>query len=241
MHKTLPLIITVFVSINLLCSELDTIIPPEIKNDSFYNAIYNLTKSETITTILEIGSSNGQGSTEAFVKGIRENASKPTLYCMEISKTRFKELKSYYQDVPFVKCYNVSSVPTESFPTEQEVRRFMDQIHTNLNMYGVERVVGWLKQDIEYIKSANVINNGIEHIKKENGIDSFDVVLIDGSEFSGIAEFKLIYGAKFILLDDINAFKNYNNYQALIRDSNYELVEENLELRNGYAVFKLKT
>jgi hypothetical protein len=37
------------------------------------------------------------------------------------------------------------------------------------------------------------------------------MVLIDGSEFTGIKEFEYIYGAKYILLDDIKGYKNYEN------------------------------
>lgn len=96
----------------------------------------------------------------------------------------------------------------------------------------------WLNQDIEYILKSGVTQDGIEIIKEENKITEFDVVLIDGSEFTGRAELEHIYGAKIIMLDDINTFKNYENHQILIRDSNYSLVTENKRISNGYAVFK---
>ncbi len=219
-------------------SELERIIPPEIKHDAFYEAIYRLASTEVVSTILEIGSSSGDGSTEAFVKGISKNPHHPVLFCMELSKPRFTALKQRYKHLSCVRCYNVSSIPLESFPQASDVRSFLNTTKTNLNMYGEERVIGWLKQDIEYVKSANRPQNGIEIVKAENGIENFDIVLIDGSEFTGMAEFKLIYGAKFILLDDINAFKNYNNYHQLLEDPNYELVEKNDQLRNSYAIVK---
>ena len=221
-------------------SELNRIIPPEIKNDAFYHIIYRLAREESVSTILEIGSSSGDGSTEAFVLGMSKNPNHPTLFCMEISKPRFTALKQRYEHLPSVQCYNVSSIPLEDFPQEQDVITFYNTTPTNLNMYGCDRVIGWLKQDIEYVKTANVPQNGIELIKAEHNIEHFDMVLIDGSEFTGMAEFKLIYGARFILLDDINAFKNYANYQQLVNDPNYKLLEENKQLRNGYAVFKRK-
>lgn len=49
---------------------------------------------------------------------------------------------------------------------------------------------------------------GIQKIKRENEIDFFDVVLIDGSEFTGFVELSEVYGAKWLLVDDINTFKN---------------------------------
>lgn len=53
-------------------SELNRLIPPEIKNDEFYTAIQELARKENIKTVLEIGSSSGEGSTEALVRGLPE-------------------------------------------------------------------------------------------------------------------------------------------------------------------------
>ncbi len=222
----------------IFSSDLDRIIPPEIKDDAFYSAIYNLASTEKIQTILEIGSSSGDGSTEAFVKGISKNPNHPTLFCMELSKPRFLSLQSHYKTNPSVNCYNASSVPLESFPSPEEVLLFMRTFNTSLRGFTEVEVTGWLKQDIEYVKNAKVPDRGIELIKFENSIDFFDMVLIDGSEFTGEAELILVYGAKFILLDDIRAFKNYHNYMRLLADPLYTLVEVNPSLRNGYAIFK---
>jgi len=219
-------------------SELDNTVPPEIKNDEFYFLIQKLAQQENIKTILEIGSSSGTGSTEAFVKGLHKNPNKPTLFCMEISAPRFAELQNRYAADPNVKCYNISSIPLDKFPTEQEVSSFYYNIKTTLNNYPIERVLGWLRQDIEYMKSSGHCENGIQIIKDENNIKNFDMVLIDGSAFTGTAEFNEIYGARLILLDDINSIKNYDNYKRLIKDPNYSLVAENRRLRNGYAAFK---
>jgi hypothetical protein len=67
------------------------------------------------------------------------------------------------------------------------------------------------------------------------------MVLIDGSEFTGRAELDETYGAKFILLDDIRTLKNEFNYERLRADAFYTLVKENLDLRNGYAVFQARS
>lgn len=220
-------------------SQLDELIAPEVKNDALYRAIFRIARSEPIKTILEIGSSSGEGSTEAFVKGIRQNRSNPTLYCVEVSKRRFELLQNHYAK-DRVKCYNVSSIPLTSFPTVEEVTAFYHSTPTQLNGASLSTVLSWLKGDLDYVAAEGVPQRGIEMIKEENGIDFFDVVLIDGSEFAGAAELDLIYGARFILLDDTNTLKNFANRQRLLKDPRYELVEEDLALRNGYAVFKRK-
>ncbi|MBN3876014.1 class I SAM-dependent methyltransferase [Nostoc sp.] len=221
-------------------SELNRLIPAEIKNDEFYAAIQKIAREEDIKTVLEIGSSSGQGSTEAFVTGLRENPNKPTLFCMEISKNRFTELKNNYKNEDFVKCYNMSSIAVKKFPTEKEVIDFYNSLHTNLNIYPLERVLGWLRQDIEYVNNSGVSDNGIQIIKNQNNIDYFDLVLIDGSEFTGQAELDEVYGAKYLCLDDINTFKNYRSFNRLLSDPDYLLIISNQNIRNGYAIFQRK-
>ncbi|MEH1992648.1 class I SAM-dependent methyltransferase [Nostoc sp.] len=221
-------------------SELNRLIPAEIKNDEFYAAIQKIAREEDIKTVLEIGSSSGEGSTKAFVTGLRENPNKPTLFCMEISKNRFTELKNNYKNEDFVKCYNMSSIAVKKFPTEKEVVDFYNSLHTNLNIYPLERVLGWLRQDIEYVNNSGVSDNGIQIIKNQNNIDYFDLVLIDGSEFTGQAELDEVYGAKYLCLDDINTFKNYRSFNRLLSDPDYLLIISNQNIRNGYAIFQRK-
>lgn len=219
-------------------SQLDHLIAPEIKDDAFYAAIYRLAKIENLKTILEIGSSSGEGSTDAFIKGISENPHQPRLFCVEVSKSRYRALQQRYADHPQVTCYNVSSVHVADFPREEEILEFMQSVNTTLRDFGPNEVIRWLRQDIEYLHHTDVPQNGIELIKKDQNIDHFDLVLIDGSEFTGKAELNATYGATWILLDDIRAFKNYENYQKLLNDPQYHLVEEQPYLRNGYAIFK---
>ncbi|MCC5636096.1 FkbM family methyltransferase [Nostoc sp. CHAB 5844] len=219
-------------------SALERLIAPEIKNDEFYASIQRIAKEENIKTVLEIGSSSGEGSTEALVSGLRENPNKPILFCMEVSKTRFTELQKRYEAYSFVKCYNTSSVSLEKFPDKKEVIDFYQNLQTNLNSYPLEIILDWLRQDIEYVNNNRASVDGIYKIKQEYKIDNFDLVLIDGSEFTGNAEFKEVYGAKFICLDDINTFKNYKNHQILLSDPSYVLITQNYNLRNGYSIFK---
>ena len=166
----------------IMDSELNYLIPPEIKNDEFYAAIQKICREEDIKTVLEIGSSSGGGSTEAFVTGLRKNPHNPKLFCMEVSKTRFAELRKRFENDEFVNCYNVSSISLEKFPKEEEVIDFYNKTQNNLKLYPLLQVLGWLQQDIEYVRSSGVAGDGIQKIKQENHIDCFDLVLIDRSE-----------------------------------------------------------
>jgi len=218
-------------------SQMDSLIPAEIKHDEFYVMIQQIAQREDIQSILEIGSSSGEGSTDAFVTGLRHNRVKPSLFCMEVSQVRFAALRDRYQTDDFVKPYNVSSVSLEAFASANEVSDFYNNTSSNLNVYPLHQVLDWLRQDTNYVSGAGVGDRGIQIIKQENKIDVFDVVLIDGSEFTGQAELDEIYGAKIILLDDINTFKNYHNHHRLLKDPSYVLVHYNLNLRHGFSIF----
>ncbi len=216
---------------------LDDIIAGEIVNDEFYRAIRRYAASTEVKTILEIGSSAGSGSTRAFVDGINGSSSRAQLYCMEVSEPRFEELKNAYRHCDFVHAFNLSSVPLSAFPSEETVTHFYQAHHTNLNKYSLETILGWLRQDIAYITAHCKDVCGIKQIMQDEKLGGFDLVLIGGSEFTGRAELSEVIGAKVLMLDDINAYKNFENYQILKADPNYTLAEEDWGLRNGYAVF----
>ena len=184
-------------------SELDDIIPPEIKDDEFYHIIEQIAQEANVKTVIEIGSSAGAGSTEAFVNGLQKNRNNPVLFCMEISKKRFAKLQKRFRKQSFVKCYNNSSVSINEFSSKEEVVHFYKTTKSALNQYPLDRVLSWLRQDIDYVKNSGLHDCGIEKIKNENSIDNFDMVLIDGSEFTGKAELNLVYGAKIIMFDGV--------------------------------------
>jgi glycosyltransferase involved in cell wall biosynthesis len=193
---------------------------------------------EPLKWVLEIGSSSGEGSTQAFVDGLSRNQGTPTLFCIEISKPRFRKLRKTYENFSFVKCYNGSSVGIDEFPSVEAVQSFYNEVDTGLRKFPLSMVLDWRRQDIEYLRRADVETGIIEKIKADHGIETFDMVLIDGSEFTGRVEYEKVKGAKLILLDDTNTFKCYEVRQALLNDSMYDLIEDEQALRNGYSVFR---
>jgi hypothetical protein len=223
---------------------LNQLIPPEIKNDEFYFLLHRIAGRPHLRTFLEIGSSSGEGSTEALVTGLRGRPDRADvrLFCLEVSRERFGKLQATYVGDAFVRPYNVSSIGAHQFPSAETVSHFYGTVRTALNNYPLPMVLGWLKDDIDYIRASGRASgldmDGIEMIKRENQISLFDFVLIDGSEFTGEREFYTVGGARVIACDDINAFKCFNVYQMLRANPLYRLVAENPRLRNGYAVFE---
>jgi hypothetical protein len=215
------------------------LIPPEIRDDSFYLAIVRVAATPGVRHMLEIGSSGGDGSTEAFIEGALKNPIRPTLHCIEVSDVRYAALGKRHASRDFVRCYHASSVPLEKMASAAAVTHFYRSVRSALNDYPLRTVLGWLEQDERYVKERSPVPNGIRHVKAINGLEAFDAVLIDGSEFTGTAELEEVYGASYILLDDIRSFKNWTNFERLSADPAYTLVEVTEDLRNGYAVFRL--
>lgn len=219
-------------------SGLDRLIAPEILNDRFYRAIADVAATPGVRHILEIGSSSGAGSTEAFVEGALRNPERPTLHCLEVSKTRFAALVERWRGWELVRCYNLSSVPLESFPSEEELARFYRGVRSKLRKVPLETALGWLRQDLDYLAHHGLSAHGIREVKRLSGLERFDAVLIDGSEFTGKAELGEVYGARFLLLDDTRSFKNWENCARLRADPAYRLVKRGRFLRNGFAIFE---
>jgi hypothetical protein len=221
---------------------LSSIIPPEIVNDEFSNVIHKIASDPENKTFLEIGSSSGGGSTKVFLEAIaqREDVSDIQFCCVEVSSERFYKLNNFIQKYPFAEAFNVSSVPVKDFPSESEVSKFYHNHPTSLNNMPLDVIQGWRAKDIKYIMESGKNFNGIEAIKRAKELQFFDVCLIDGSEFTGYSELKLLIGSKYILLDDTEAYKCREAFLYLQNDRNYELKIHNPNVRNGFAVFKIK-
>lgn len=222
----------------LFGSELDHLIPPEIKDDRLYAVISKVASTPGVRHMLEIGSSSGAGSTEAFVAGALANPERPVLHCVEVSAARYAALVKRHAGQSFVRCYWASSVGPEGFASAAEVEHFYQTVDSKLQAFSLKRVLEWLEQDVRYLSSHLVATEGIRMIKEQSGIGQFDAVLIDGSGFTAQAELREVYGARFVLLDDICTFKNHANFRTLSEDPTYRLVESAEEPRNGYALFE---
>ena len=221
-------------------SELDLVIPGEISKDPFSDLIKNLSSLNSVKTIIEIGSSSGEGSTKSFVESIknRKDVDEVTFFCLELSDPRFKKLQKYLKPYKFANAFNLSSVDIESFPGEKEVELFYKERKTALNKTKLSEVLRWRQQDIEYISSTGRNICGLEAIKLSKKINNFDLCLIDGSEFTGKAELNILIGANYILLDDTETFKCREAFEILDKSHDYQLIEHQPLIRNGFAAFK---
>jgi hypothetical protein len=163
------------------------------------------------------------------------------VHCIEVSTERHAALVERWGAQDFIHCHHVSSVPVERLASPAEVERFYRDVPSRLRSFDLTTVLGWLQQDVDYLRDNGLSSPGIAEIKRQYAVETFDAVLIDGSEFAGRAELDEVYGARFLLLDDTETFKNWQTSRQLDADPNYSVVRADPSVRNGFAVFERVT
>lgn len=211
---------------------MNNLIPPEIVNDEFARTLEWLIAAQPVTSILELGASSGEGSTACFMRGLHHNHT-ANLFSLEASKERFTALQQRYENRARITCINAFSVPVSEWLTHSDIDLLVSEYG---NEFGSATYKQWLQQEIDYQAQSGVPTDGIAQAVARNEGKPFDVVLIDSSLFSGMAELRATLGAKFIALDDIRSMKNGPNVKRLTADPRYKLLARGHE-RYSWAVF----
>jgi hypothetical protein len=197
-------------------------------NDSFGKALAKY--SDGLDVGLEIGGGTGDGSTQCIFTRI--------LYSIENNPSNIPYHQKNIDSRRGGVAIHGNSTEPERWMTEDDIISFYKTIPTSLNRYPLDEIFSWIKQSIPYLGKYS--GSAIRKIGDELGA-KFDFVLVDGHEFSGEADLKesMKFANKdcIVALDDVNAAKNYTNYQNLKRNS--ELLEENFFCRNGWAIFRV--
>jgi hypothetical protein len=171
---------------------------------------------------------------------MRQDQENIRLFCLEMFGPAYQELLENTRSYPFIHCYNENSIALEEMPSWDDVVHFYQSTRTCLNNYPIETVSDWYQRGLDYAEQSGLKHNGIKKIKRENGISNFDLVLIDGSEFTGEQDLYSCMGARIIMLDDCMTYKCYHAYRSLLSHHSYNLAFANLEERHGFAVFRRK-
>lgn len=217
---------------------------PEITlNDEFGQAISNTIEKYCYTKNLEIGSWDGTGSTQCFIAGMEKLPiafdNNRVLHCVEISPERFLQLADNTKQYEWITSFYMSSITKEQF-IPKSFDEIWDSPFNHLPegelVFPKEMVKGWYDEDMVKLSS---ISKGF--LTSKHCLPWYDAVLIDGSEFTGYSEFTLLKDkTKCFMLDDVfTAFKCAQIYDELLYDDpDWELLEFNKTLRNGYAIFR---
>lgn len=194
-------------------------------DQDFGKYIYELAKDIENKYFVDIGTWNGLGSTKCFIEAMKFN-SDSVLITIENNSEKIESAKSRWQET-----INSNSIDV----------RFL-----NGSLIENEKIDEWLEKENIELDSNQKYWLSIDKTNSQNIIEvdliQIDILLIDGSEFSGFLEMMLLKDkSKYILLDDVNSIKNAKSREFLLSDSQFELVQEDLSSRNGYSIFKKKS
>jgi hypothetical protein len=203
---------------------------PEITlDDEFGRAIAQTILHRGYRSAIEIGSWDGAGSTLLLVSTLCRQA-QPRLVAIEAEHDRFAALAARYARHSWVECYHGSSISQASL-TPQTFGDVWDSQHNRLR-YPREQVESWWHQFKAYM--ATVPSGYLE-----DHDDTFDVALIDGSEFTGWDEYLLLRErVRCLMLDDVfSAYKCNRAHESLRSRPEWECVWCSAYVRNGAAIW----
>lgn len=207
---------------------------PEVtRKDAFGSAMRKTVLDFKINHVLEIGAFDGDGSTIVLAEALARKKTPVSLVSLEYSPERFRNLSANAAPFPFVKPINASSIGKNSLTAWDFESDVWDTPYNALK-YPKEQVREWHRQDVALMKG---IESG--YLDSVPAAGPWDAVLIDGGEFTGYDEFRLVCDrTKCLFLDDaFSAYKTNRVRQELMGSMDWQLVWEGPQVRNGGAIF----
>lgn len=181
--------------------------------------IRDVCRDENNKVFLEIGTWNGLGSTRVFVDAL-EGRTDTTFYSLECNSEKSAHARKFYEGVANVHILNeilVELTPEQVYEVFPEAK---DDPEFNR----------WNTVDIENMKECAVFSSA----------DRFDVVLLDGGEFTTWHEFQHIKDkCRYLLLDDTNANKCKKIVEEVkAHPETWKIVGEEQSVRNGVMMLQ---
>jgi hypothetical protein len=178
-----------------------------------------LSSLNEVSTIVEIGTWNGLGTSKMIALGVESRMSQKEVEVigLEANRRLFSKAETNLKKYGFYKVIH-GTIVTEDQLDSSELS---------------EREKEWILSDITDLGSTPLVLNRIPL--------KIDLLVLDGGEFSTYAEFKLLQNrvSKWIILDDTNTRKCRRILEEVGNDSQFSIVWSSDE-RNGTAVMLRK-
>jgi hypothetical protein len=181
-----------------------------------------LASLDSVTSIVEIGTWNGLGSSLQIARGVKKssnglNLSKQVIG-VEVNFQMWKRASKNLRQYEFFKVIHGSLVEASALDSSE--------------LSDVEKC--WFAQDVRNIESSPIVISEIPV--------SIDLLVLDGGEFSTYVEYKILKQrvSKWLVLDDTNLRKCKKVLHEAINKDRFSLVFQSGE-RNGVAVLLRRT
>ena len=182
--------------------------------------LFNSTLNISIVNFLEIGTWNGLGSTKCFIDGFKKRSKPFKFYSLDCNNEKSKYAKKLYENMDNVFILNevlLNKKPNDIYDI------FPILLENETYKY-------WNDIDFDNMKDKKLFleNNDLPKI--------FDLVLLDGGEFTTWYEYNIIKDrCKILALDDTNTFKCKKIVEDIKLDNKWNILLESNE-RNGVFI-----
>lgn len=190
-------------------------------NDEAGSYIFNICKREDVSTIVEIGTWNGRGSTLCIYEAIKNTEKK--LISLETWKEMYEVAFDFYKDKKEVSIIN-GFISNQLLDFNSLDESFFTDYDKNLKL-------SWYNEDL---KNINNCENVLNQIPNE-----IDFLILDGGEYSSWNEYLILKDrSKIIFLDDTRppTIKNFMAREDLFKT--HKVIIDDLNTRNGYCIFE---
>lgn len=179
-----------------------------------------------ILTNYRSGTWYGGGSTQALAKGLQESGSHKVLITIEMYEPAWQYARKRLIGYPVI-CLLAGTVPKEQYLTPDEIPDEEKTEHYKL----------YYERDIKLAEQHEPI---LEPLCKSF---RFDAVLIDGNEYTGYAEFKIIDSIckpKYLMLHDVGTLKTKKISVELNKNpQKYQLVSKGSDKDSIWEIYKI--
>ncbi len=211
---------------------------PEVRHkDMFGKTLQALVSQFRPKKILEIGSWDGSGSTFCLLRKMYYTPD--FLHCVEVNPDKAKLIrKLIVPRFPFVEVHCCSSISYEQWCFKDFDTDFWDRLtpYEQRVASRVRYLPFWERE------RKTLLNTKVPAYFEQHPDQFYDLVVIDGAEFTAVDEYRLLNKRfNLIALDDVfHSFKCSRLYEDLIKDDNFELIGASQLVRKGFAAFARK-
>ena len=192
----------------------------QISYDKFSHEIEKYASDTKYKTFLEVGTWNGMGSTKAFSDGFKKRDDDFVFFSLECNKDKWYDAYKLYEFND--KMHILNEVIWNEEP--HNFYQIFPKCQTN------EIYKHWHNVDLRNMKLCEVFLN------RSNLPNIFDVILLDGGEFTTYFEYQLLKNrCKVLMLDDTECDKCKLIVREISSDPTWRIIQQET-LRNGYLI-----
>ena len=197
----------------------------QINDDSLFGKIITrIASDEKYSTICEIGTWNGQGSTRCVMQGLHNRKQPFTFFSLEADKEFYDKAVRFWSPCPSSLVLLYGSLHNKIM-TKGEIA-MNPHFHSIKDQYE-----SWYEGEYKNLTQCPRVTLPVSNV---------DIIILDGGEFSTEEDWNILktYNPKIVILDDTCVVKTSNIRKELIESTEWETLFDVQYERNGWAVFR---